>query len=173
MAQSLTTSRDIPLIITSPASSSERRITPSWTIAHLKTKLEPVTGIPPSSQKLTLRLPEPQQEIALDAQDEETTQIGSWPLVAYAEIHVCFIVILVNNTSWPCMNTHLTRSHVCLAEFFPLYVAIYESFLLCHSHFQVSERNCFGTISQCSVPCSFNIGYFVLYYPTLNLRSVI
>lgn len=94
MAQTLTTSRDIPLIISSTASSSERRITPSWTIAHLKTKLEPVTGIPPSSQKLTLRLPEQQQEIAVDAQDEEATQIGMWPLVAYAEIHVCLSLFL-------------------------------------------------------------------------------
>ena len=89
MAQTLTTTRDIPLIITSAASSSERRITPSWTIAHLKTKLEPVTGIPPSSQKLTLRLPDQQQEIAIDARDEDVMQIAGWPLVAYAEIYVC------------------------------------------------------------------------------------
>lgn len=95
MAQTLTTGRDIPLIIISTASSSERRITPSWTIAHLKTKLEPITGIPPSSQKLTLRLPEQHQEIAIDAQDEETAQIGGWPLVAYAEIHVCSSLILL------------------------------------------------------------------------------
>ena len=91
MPETFTTGRDIPLIVTSTASSSERRITPSWTIAHLKSKLEPVTGIPPSYQKLTLRLPEQQQqqqEIAIDAPDEETTQIGAWPLVAYAEIHV-------------------------------------------------------------------------------------
>ena len=89
MPETFTAARDIPLIITSTASSSERRITPSWSIAQLKIKLEPVTGIPPSSQELTLRLPEQQQEIAIDAQDEATTQIGGWPLVAYAEIHVC------------------------------------------------------------------------------------
>ena len=91
MSESLTTSRDVPLIITSTASSSERRITPSWTIAHLKVKLEPVTGIPPSSQKLTLRLPEQQQqqqEFAVGAPDEEAVRIGAWPLMAYAEIHV-------------------------------------------------------------------------------------
>ena len=84
----MTTARDIPILITSTASSSERRITPSWTIAHLKTKLEPVTGIAPASQKLTLRLPDQQQEIPIEAEHEESVEVGSWPLVAYAEIQV-------------------------------------------------------------------------------------
>lgn len=84
----MTTARDIPMLITSTASSSERRITPSWTIAHLKTKLEPVTGIAPASQKLTLRLPDQQQENPIEAEDEESVEVGSWPLVAYAEIKV-------------------------------------------------------------------------------------
>ncbi|KAL9127560.1 MAG: hypothetical protein Q9175_007708, partial [Cornicularia normoerica] len=84
----MTTARDIPILITSTASSSERRITPSWTIAHLKTKLEPVTGIAPSSQKLTLRLPDQPHEIPIDAEDEDSVEVGRWPLVAYAEIKV-------------------------------------------------------------------------------------
>ena len=84
----MATARDIPLLITSTASSSERRITPSWTIARLKTKLEPVTGLPPASQRLTLRLPDQQQEIAIEAEDEESVQVGRWPLVAYAELKV-------------------------------------------------------------------------------------
>lgn len=82
------TSRDVPLLILSTASSSERRITPSWSIAQLKSKLEPVTGIPPSAQKLTLRLPERQETSAVEADDEETVQIGQWPLVPYAELKV-------------------------------------------------------------------------------------
>ena len=82
------TTRDIPLLIVSTASSSERRITPSWSIAHLKTKLEPVTGIPPSAQKLTLRLPEQHDTCTVEAGDEETAQIGQWPLVPYAELKV-------------------------------------------------------------------------------------
>ena len=88
------TARDIPLIITSAAASSERRITPSWTIAQLKAKLEPVTGIPPSSQKLSLRVPN-QAERVLEATDEETVQVGQWQLVDYAEIHVCAFKPLV------------------------------------------------------------------------------
>lgn len=82
------TSRDIPLIITSAASSSERRITPSWTVAQLKTKLEPVTGIPPLSQKLLLRIPS-RPERVIEAANEEVAQVGEWQLVDYAEIHVC------------------------------------------------------------------------------------
>lgn len=84
---SMQTAHDIPLQITSENSASERRITPSWSIAHLKTKLEPVTGIPPSSQKLALRLPN-QPELAVEAADEENVQLASFPLQAYAEIHV-------------------------------------------------------------------------------------
>ncbi|KAM0801127.1 CAP Gly-rich domain-containing protein [Usnea florida] len=84
----MTTARDIPILITSTASSSERRITPSWTLAHLKTKLEPVTGIAPSSQKLTLRLPDQERETPIEAEDEDIVQVGTWPLVAYAEIKV-------------------------------------------------------------------------------------
>jgi len=77
---------DIPLQITSENASSERRVTPSWTIGQLKAKLEPMTGIPPLSQKLTLRIG--QQNMPIEAIDEENTQLGSFPLAPYAEIHV-------------------------------------------------------------------------------------
>ena len=89
MTQSMTTARDIPILVTSTDSSSERRITPSWTIAHLKSKLEPVTGIAPSSQRLTLRLPDREQETPIETDDDEDmVEIGRWPLVAYAELKV-------------------------------------------------------------------------------------
>ncbi|KAL2350429.1 tubulin-specific chaperone-like protein B [Cryomyces antarcticus] len=78
---------DIPLLITSENSSSERRITPSWSIAHLKTKLEPITGIPASSQKLTLKIAS-QPVTAIEAANEENVQLSRYPLQAYAEIHV-------------------------------------------------------------------------------------
>ncbi|KAK5187953.1 hypothetical protein LTR16_009097, partial [Cryomyces antarcticus] len=77
---------DIPLLITSENSSSERRITPSWSIAHLKTKLEPITGIPASSQKLTLKIAS-QPVTAIEAANEENVQLSRYPLQAYAEIH--------------------------------------------------------------------------------------
>lgn len=85
-------SRDIPLLIKSASASSERRITPSWTIAQLKQKLEPVTGIPPSSQKLVLNL-SGGQEIPIEADDEGNVQLARWDLIPYAEIEVCFFFI--------------------------------------------------------------------------------
>ena len=84
----LQTARDVSMLIRSENSSSERRITPSWTIAHLKTKLEPITGVPSSCQKLTLTIPG-QQQVPVEAQDEEVVQLDNWRLQAHAEIYVC------------------------------------------------------------------------------------
>jgi tubulin-folding cofactor B len=83
---SLQTVGDIPLQIVSENSASERRITPSWTIGQLKAKLEPVTGIPPLSQKITLR--GVGTEVSIQAEDEENTQLVHFPLAPYAELHV-------------------------------------------------------------------------------------
>lgn len=44
----------ISLYVTSDLVSSERRISLDWTIATLKAKLEPITGIPPSNQQIVL-----------------------------------------------------------------------------------------------------------------------
>ena len=81
---------DVPLLVRSENSSSERRITPSWTIGQLKAKLEPVTGIPPSSQKLTLK--HGNQSTSIEAADEETTQLGAFPLAPYGEILVSSLI---------------------------------------------------------------------------------
>jgi tubulin-folding cofactor B len=91
---SFRTSGDIPLLIVSENASSERRITPSWTIGQLKSKLEPVTGIPPLSQKLTLRVAN-QQGIPIESADEEHTELIGFPLAPYAELHVSIIPLLV------------------------------------------------------------------------------
>ncbi|KAF4624907.1 hypothetical protein G7Y89_g13262 [Cudoniella acicularis] len=82
---SMQTAGDIPLLVKSENSNSERRVTPSWTIGQLKAKLEPVTGIPPLSQKLILKLGS-QQSVPIEAVDEENTQLSSFPLAPYAEI---------------------------------------------------------------------------------------
>ncbi|KAL3427574.1 cell polarity protein alp11 [Phlyctema vagabunda] len=84
------TALDIPIQVTSDNASTERRITPSWTIGQLKAKLEPITGVPPLSQKLTLRLGG-NQSVPIEASDEENTQLASFPLAPYAEIHVADI----------------------------------------------------------------------------------
>jgi tubulin-folding cofactor B len=81
------TMADVPMIVVSDNSSSERRITPAWTISQLKTKLEPVTGVPPSSQRISLKTPT-NERIAIEAPDEEATQLSGFPLAPYAELHV-------------------------------------------------------------------------------------
>lgn len=78
---------DVPLLLVAENSSSERRITPSWSISRLKAKLEPITGIPPSSQRLSLKTPA-QGTIAIEANDEDSTYLTAFPLTAYAELHV-------------------------------------------------------------------------------------
>ena len=88
---SLASAADVPLQISSANASSERRISPSWTIAHLKTRLEPITGIPASCQQLTLRLGS-HQAVAITAADEESTQLAAFPLQPQAEITVSRLV---------------------------------------------------------------------------------
>ncbi|POS87582.1 hypothetical protein EPUL_001800 [Erysiphe pulchra] len=84
---SIATKGDIPLQITSDNSSSERRINPSWTITQLKVKLEPVTGIPSSSQELNLRT-RGKSQVAITSNDEDHTSLEAFPLIPYSEIHV-------------------------------------------------------------------------------------
>ncbi|KAL8986588.1 MAG: hypothetical protein Q9177_004133 [Variospora cf. flavescens] len=83
----LAAARDIPVMIKSPAACSERRVNPSWTISQLKAKLEPITGIAPSLQTISLRQPHHMEMTAISAADEDRTKIGSWSLLAYAELH--------------------------------------------------------------------------------------
>lgn len=78
---------DVPLIVVSENVSSERRITPSWTIGQLKAKLEPITGVPPSSQRLSLKTPGG-ESIPIESADEDSTRLTAFPLSPYAELHV-------------------------------------------------------------------------------------
>ena len=101
---SLQTAPDIPLSITvssesgAPLVASERRITPSWTISQLKAKLEPVTGVPASSQSLRTRaLDGTWIAIGGGGEDEDKVLIGDmrWGLRRGGEIEVCLIVSLL------------------------------------------------------------------------------
>ncbi|CAJ2511563.1 Uu.00g071880.m01.CDS01 [Anthostomella pinea] len=78
---------DIPLLVISENSSSERRITPSWSITQLKSKLEPVTGIPPSCQRISLKTAT-KETVAIEAANEDLQFLSSFPLYAYAELHI-------------------------------------------------------------------------------------
>lgn len=97
----MATTHDVPMLITSTTASCERRITPSWTISQLKAKLEPVTGIPSSSQQLTLVLPD-QRNVLIEAKDEDAVQVSSFELIAYAEINVggCAVLLCESTTCW-------------------------------------------------------------------------
>ncbi|KAJ0423834.1 CAP Gly-rich domain-containing protein [Aspergillus carlsbadensis] len=87
------TPTDIAVTITTPSTApttdeprllSERRITPSWTVLQTKGKLETMTGIPPSSQRLLLKTPgRPDQWL-----DGDDTIIGDWGLMKGSELVV-------------------------------------------------------------------------------------
>lgn len=81
---------DVPLLVISENATSERRITPAWSVSQLKTKLETMTGVPPASQRLFLKTPA-KENVAIEAADEEATHISAFPLHPYAELHVSTI----------------------------------------------------------------------------------
>lgn len=98
---SLHQAADVPLLISSPNAQSERRVAPSWSIAHLKTRLEPITGIPAGSQQLTLRVGS-QDAVPITAADEDHTELAAFPLQQYAEITVSACPILIEQPWEPC-----------------------------------------------------------------------
>ncbi|KAJ5794463.1 hypothetical protein N7457_001062 [Penicillium paradoxum] len=88
------TPMDISVIITNAALAkpgnseprflTERRITPTWTVMQVKAKLETMTGIPPGSQRLRVKVPGRPDQWA----DEDDRLIGDWGLVKGSEIEV-------------------------------------------------------------------------------------
>ncbi|CAK7563337.1 MAG: hypothetical protein SEPTF4163_001204 [Sporothrix epigloea] len=89
---------DIPMLVISDTASSERRITPSWTITTLKGKLEHITGIPPWAQSLFLApaaVPGASavssaaaRKTPITAPDEDLAQLAQFALAPLGEIHV-------------------------------------------------------------------------------------
>lgn len=68
------TARDVNLLVTSPLIRAEKRLTPSWTVSQLKSKLETVTGIPPGSMGLSLKVAGSAEVLIAG----ENSQIGRW-----------------------------------------------------------------------------------------------
>jgi tubulin-specific chaperone B len=89
---------DVPLLIKSHNASSERRVSPAWTIAHLRSRLETITGIPVSAQRLQLG------SVTVEAADEETTDLSGYGLQPYAELHVSKVLILRCSRSYFCLQ---------------------------------------------------------------------
>ena len=94
------TPMDISVIITNAATNkpgdseprflTERRITPTWTVMQVKAKLETMTGIPPGSQRLRVKVPGRPDQWA----DRDDRMIGEWGLVKGSEIEVCPVSFL-------------------------------------------------------------------------------
>jgi tubulin-folding cofactor B len=90
------TPTDVSVIITNAASGkandteprflTERRITPTWTVMQVKSKLETMTGIPPGSQRLRVKTPGRPDQWA----DGDDRLIGDWGLVKGSEFEVGF-----------------------------------------------------------------------------------
>jgi tubulin-folding cofactor B len=78
---------DVPMHVVSENSSSERRITPAWTISQLRKRLEPITGIPPSAQSISIKT-STSAAVPVEAADEDAVQLSSFPLAPYAELQV-------------------------------------------------------------------------------------
>jgi tubulin-folding cofactor B len=72
----------VPLRVVSAHTTSERRVSPAWSVAQLKARLEPITGVPIEFQRLVLRGED------VRVADEDGTLLGSLGLVAQAELQV-------------------------------------------------------------------------------------
>ena len=78
----LASAPDIPLIIVVPSDDgsappqiqSERRINQSWTFEQFKTKMEPITGVPPGSMRVVVRGKDVSQSMG------EDEPVGKWSL---------------------------------------------------------------------------------------------
>jgi tubulin-folding cofactor B len=88
------TPQDVSVIITSTAAArsadseprflTERRITPTWTVEQVKSKLETMTGVPPGSQRLRVKVPGRPDQWA----DNDAQLIGDYGIVKGSEIEV-------------------------------------------------------------------------------------
>ncbi|KKA27827.1 hypothetical protein TD95_003929 [Thielaviopsis punctulata] len=78
---------DVSLFVVSDYSASERRITPSWTIDQFKSKMESVTGIPPSCQHVTYKTPGG-EIVPVTAADEETATLERFNLNRQGELRI-------------------------------------------------------------------------------------
>lgn len=94
--------RDIPMFVSSSTTSSERRISPSWTVAEFKRRMETVTGIPAEHQALVMRsrrtgadalVPSAVDEAGTVPIRGEGEVMGAFGLFEYGEIHVRSCII--------------------------------------------------------------------------------
>ncbi|CAK7894848.1 tubulin-specific chaperone B [[Candida] anglica] len=85
---------DINVYVTSEFTSSERRISPQWTIEFLRTKLELITGIAPDKQIIHY-YPNSKSNEYIEIWDndhnlpeEKSRELGLFNIVPYSRIHI-------------------------------------------------------------------------------------
>lgn len=77
---------DIAVYFTSDLTSSERRISPQWTIKYLKQRLEQITGIRPEYQTLQY-YPIRTSNEHIDISDDDKT-VADYNVAAFSRVHV-------------------------------------------------------------------------------------
>jgi tubulin-folding cofactor B len=97
---------DITVHVTSSLTNSERRVSPNWSLKHLKQRLETITGIPPADQQLllfpstvstqstTIRAP------AGDENDEDSVTLAALNIAQASRIHVNETRPISEQTDW-------------------------------------------------------------------------
>lgn len=80
---------DISVFFTSELTSSERRISPQWTVGYLKKRIEQITGILPEFQVLQYHPHNSSNEyIVLETADDESVTVADLNIHALSRIHV-------------------------------------------------------------------------------------
>jgi tubulin-folding cofactor B len=83
---------DINVYVTSDLTSSERRISPQWTLSYLKSRLELITGIPPKYQKIQYySIPnsnECQTLCSSENQGQDSMTVNDLNIIGYSRLHV-------------------------------------------------------------------------------------
>ncbi|KAK6363330.1 hypothetical protein TWF730_000766 [Orbilia blumenaviensis] len=80
--------KDIVILVSSENAVTERRISPSWTLSTLKSKLEPITGIPPFAQQLSYQLHDSSPAQPVNVSNEDGVHVSELGWEAGAKLVV-------------------------------------------------------------------------------------
>ncbi|RVD80635.1 uncharacterized protein DFL_008529 [Arthrobotrys flagrans] len=80
--------KDVVILVSSENAITERRISPSWSLSTLKTKLEPITGIPPFAQQLSYQLHDSSPARPVNVADEDGVHVSELGWTAGAKLVV-------------------------------------------------------------------------------------
>lgn len=78
---------DIHIYVTSSLTSSERRVSPQWTLEYLKSRLELITGVEPQHQKLYIYRTSNSSE-NVEVKNSNETLVSELSLKPYVRLHV-------------------------------------------------------------------------------------